>query len=622
MVEKSNTAPTKSEFGRFQLDLRAQGAYLLREWGLMIRPENIVRDATAAIAVSLVALPLSLAIADASGVAPEVGLVTAIVGGIAVALFGGCRLQVSGPAAAMTFLVFEIIENWNRIGEEEGFGANYGITMIVAATLLAGVFQLATGYFRIGRIMQFIPRPVVAGFLSGIGLTIFCTQLPKILGYDVTHDEEGGAIGLLIETVSQISKTDWRSLLIGLTAIVFMVGLPKISRRLPTPLIAVVVASLLPIVFGWETRNERVAAESEPVATAAVSETGETRESDTAASGIAILGAIPRSFPAPELPRIPWSHWNELILAAITIYFLASIESLLSASVVNAMNKDSKVDNDQELVGQGIGNIGSAFFGGIPVTGVIARSATNIQSGARSRASAIIHAFIILAMMLALGPIVGRIPIAALAGVLIAVAIRMIEHRLFRTLWHGSKPEAVVYLVTVGTIIMTDLIVGVPVGLAAAFVYVIYEVSSQVEVRPIPVESKTSSNNVEESLQGSSTTSPSSVIQLQIGGPMFFASGFHLRSLVAKLEDCRCVIFDMAGVRVFDFTAAEILEESIEDLKSRGVAVILAQPTPEVAKRLQSFTQRELAALRECPIVETMSKALEHAAISDQPVEV
>jgi carbonic anhydrase len=278
--------------GRYSLDPRAQLAYLWEEWRLMFRPSMIVGDALSGTAVALVALPLSLAIANASGVKPEVGLVTAIVGGIVVALFGGCRLQVSGPAAAMTFLVYEVI-------------TKYGMGGLIAATLIAGLLQVVAGFFRLGRFIQFIPRPVVAGFMSGIGLTVLCTQLSVILGYDVSHDEESGAFGLLWETLRQLGHTDWRSVAVGLTALAVMLGLPRLSRRLPTPLIAVAVAGLLPIACGW--------------------------------TQVRLLGELPRSFPMPTLPGVPWEEWNELVMAALTIFLLASIESLLSASVVESM---------------------------------------------------------------------------------------------------------------------------------------------------------------------------------------------------------------------------------------------------------------------------------------------
>ena len=558
--ERDPAAPRPAD-DRLRLNLRAQAAYLGREWNWMLRPSNLLADAFAGIAVALVALPLSLAIANASGVAPEVGLVTAIVGGVVVAFFGGCRLQVSGPAAAMTFLVYEIIAVWDRFGMEEGLGPNYGMTMLIAATLLAGVFQVVSGYFRIGRIMQYIPRPVVAGFLSGIGITILCTQLPKVLGFDVTHDEEGGAIGLLFETFRRLDRTHWQSLLVGLTAAGLMVGLPKVDRRLPAPLIAVGAATLLPIALGWGPAQ------------------------------VALLGELPRSFPSPHLPMIPWEHWNELILASLTIYFLASIESLLSASVVDAMAKGSRADNDQELVGQGLGNLASAVFGGIPVTGVIARSATNIQAGARSRLASVIHAALILAMMLSLGSVVGTIPIAALAGVLVAVATRMIEVRLLGTLWKGSRAEASVYLVTVGAIVTTDLIVGVPVGMIAAVFYVIYELS-KIDLREIPVAAP--APNVEavgDEVAAVAAASCPSMVVLRVGGPMFFASGFHLRNMVARLGRYRSVIFDLSEVAMLDYTAAEILEESINDLRSNGASVVLAGASREVRKRLDRFTR-------------------------------
>ena len=235
---------------------------------------------------------------------------------------------------------------------------------------------------------------------------------------------------------------------------VLMIGLPRISRKLPTPLLAVGAASLLPWVLGW--------------------------------TEVAMLGAIPSTFPRPTLPIIPWGEWNELVLAALTIALLASIESLLSASVVDSMSKASRVDNDQELVGQGMANMASAFFGGIPVTGVIARSATNIQAGAKTRLAAILHAMLILAVILWLSPLGTLIPKAALAGVLAAVALRMVEVHVLRKLWRGSRAEAIVFVITAGAIVVTDLIDGVQVGMLATVFYFVYEMSS-LSVRPTPL---------------------------------------------------------------------------------------------------------------------------------------
>jgi high affinity sulfate transporter 1 len=550
------------------LDPRAQLRYLGHEWRMMFRPATLPADLVSAIAVALVALPLSLAIANASGVKPEVGLVTAIVGGIVAALFGGCRLQVSGPAAAMTFLVYEVLTKLGPRG-------------LIVATLVAGLLQLVSGAFRLGRFMQFIPRPVVAGFLSGIGVTILCTQLPKVLGYEVSHDEEGGAVGLLWQTLRQVDQTRIHSLIVGATAVALMIATPRVSRKLPTPLIAVATASVLPMAFGW--------------------------------TDVTLLGLLPSRFPAPSLPAVPWGQWNELFMAGLTIFFLASIESLLSASVVDSLSKATRVDNDQELVGQGLANIASGLFGGIPVTGVIARSATNIQSGARTRLSAIAHALLILAMMLSLGPLVARIPIAALAGVLIAVALRMVEVKILKALWHGSRAEAAVYLVTAGTIIVTDLIVGVPVGLVAAFIYFVSEMS-RLDVEAVHLTEVPPDDPEREGMD----RCPAAVV-MRIEGPLFFASGYHLRNLVNQLNGYRCVIFDMADVPLLDITGAEILEESIEDLQRKGAAVLLARPSPAVHRKLKGLTQSELHSLHDCPVYDDLSAALRHATTLVEP---
>lgn len=548
--------------GRYSLDPRVQFRYLLGEWRMMFRPATIASDAMAGIAVALVALPLSLAIANASGVPPEVGLVTAIVGGTAVALFGGCRLQVSGPAAAMTFLSYEII-------------TKYGLSGLIAATLICGVLQLISGVFRLGRFMQFIPRPVVAGFLTGIGLTILCTQMSVILGYDVTHDEEGGAIGLLIETLRNIGLTDVRSLAVGGTAIAVMLGLPKLTRKLPTPLIAVIAASLLPFLLGW--------------------------------TGVKLLGELPASFPMPKLPAIPWFEWNEVFMAAVTVYILASLESLLSAAVVDSMAKQTRVDNDQELVGQGLGNIASAMFGGIPVTGVIARSATNIQAGAKTRLSAILHTGILLASVLFLGSIVGRIPLAALAGVLTAVAFRMIEVHMLKVLWRGSRPEAIVFLVTAGAILVTDLIGGVQIGMIAAVLYFVFEMS-KMDIRPIPVDHAPSADD-----RRAGRIQCPNVLLMDIEGPLFFASGFHMRNMVSRINGHRGVILDLEDVSFLDITAADILNEEAEMLQRRGIEVILARPTQMVRLRLATLGGSEFPAIIACPIFDTLEAAMLHA---------
>jgi SulP family sulfate permease len=536
----------------------------------MIRAGTIVADALAGISVALVAMPLSLAIAAASGVPPEVGLVTAIVGGIVVALFGGCRLQVSGPAAAMTFLVAEIV-------------AKHSMSAMVAATVIAALLQLLAAALRLGRFMQLIPRPVIAGFISGIGLTILCTQLPVVLGYEVSRIEEGGALALLWETLVRIRQAEPTAIGVGLAAATTMLALPRVSRRLPAPLIAVVIASVLPAACGW--------------------------------SRVALLGELPRRFPAPGLPAIPWEMWNELVMAALAIFLLASLESLLSASVVDSLAKAHRTNNDQELVGQGLGNLTSAFFGGIPVTGVIARSATNIQAGAQTRLASILHALTLLAMMFALAPLAARVPRAALAGVLIAVALRMVEIRMLRTLWRGSRAEAAVFLTTAGAILVTDLIVGVPVGMIAAFLYVISQMS-RLDVRPIPLSAQ------DRHAPDSDSGHCQAVRLVRVEGPLFFASGFHLRNAIGRSSRHRCIVLDISQVPFLDMTGLEVLEEAVGLLRRRGGEVLLAQPRDPVARRLADLDGEQFPGLRNCPIYYDSRNAMLHAATVIGPADL
>lgn len=477
---------------------------------------------------------------------------------------------------------------------------------------------MIAGYFRLGRIMQFFPRPVIAGFLTGIGITIICVQLPKILGYDVprpgeeaqpeavvsaevepdpadeevpdqtatvteTTDElasesEGAeaesAVAVLWHTIERLPQTHWPTVLVGLSAFGSMLILPRISRKIPTPLVAVVLGTVLPMVAGFN---------------------------------VVVLGKLPEGLPMPQLPvGVDLSLWNDIALAGFAIFFLASIESLLSASVVTAMSRESRVDNDQELIGQGLGNLASALFGGIPVTGVIARSATNIQAGARTRLSAIIHALILLAMLLFLGPLVERIPIAALAGVLCAVGLRMIEVRLLRTLWNGSRAEALVYLTTAGSILVTDLIVGVPIGLVAAFFYFVAEMS-RLNIEQIHLDDDLQAMASEDE-EGADDPA---IRVLRVRGPLFFASGFHLLNLLRKANDpSRRLLIDLHQVPMLDVTGAEILEEAVELVQARGGAVALVAPTAMVRQRLSSLTQERFDTLRACPIYDTMTVAI------------
>lgn len=364
---------------------------------------------------------------------------------------------------------------------------------------------------------------------------------------------------------------------IGATALVLMLVLPKLNRRLPTPLIAVAAASILPIVLGWDH--------------------------------VKLLGVLPSRFPLPGIPAVPWGVWNEIVQAALTVFLLASIESLLSASVVDSLDRSTRVDNDQELLGQGLANAASACFGGIPVTGVIARSATNIQSGARTRLASIIHTGWLLACVFGLGAIVGRIPLAALAGVLMAVALRMIEVRLLRVLIRSSRPEALVYLATVLGILATDLIDGVQIGMVATVLYFVSRMS-RLGLRPQPVGNGEGAD-----------VKAKGVLVLDVEGPLFFASGFHLRNLRGWLQDQKVVVLDLRHVPFLDITGAEVLDEQAEALQKHGIQMILTSPNADLRQRLEMLDGPEFEAIQRCPIFESIEQALEHAASVNVPAD-
>jgi sulfate permease, SulP family len=284
--------------------------------------------------------------------------------------------------------------------------------------------------------------------------------------------------------------------------------------------------------------------------------------------------------------------------------------------VVDSMSKASRVDNDQELVGQGMANMASAFFGGIPVTGVIARSATNIQAGARTRLASILHAMLILAVILWLSTLGTLIPKAALAGILAAVALRMVETHVLVKLWRGSRAEAIVFVITAGAIVVTDLIDGVQVGLLATVFYFVYEMSSlsvkHTPLSPLPEQAP----GGEAGVNGERCQL---VMVMEVEGPLFFASSYHLRQVLNRLEGYRCVVLDMAGMPFLDVTGTEVLEEGVLLLKKKGSDVVLACPTDSVRERLQNLGRSQFHALLECPVYDDLRDAMLHATRLVEP---
>jgi carbonic anhydrase len=511
----SSAAPARRSSLKVDLGLRS----LIPEWRALLSRKHLREDALAGVTVACIALPLSMAIALASGVKPEVGLVTAIVAGIVCALTGGTPLAVSGPAAAMAVLVASIVER-------------HGLAGLLVTGLLAGVMQIATGALGLGRVIRFVPLPVVLGFTAGIGAVILIGQLPRALG--LPPPDQDHVLDVILHIGQLIGQTHLPTLALTALTVAIALGLPRLIRRAPAPLIAVFVPTVLVAALGLD---------------------------------VALVGSIPRSLPAPSIPALSVGSFSNLLASAFFVYALASLESLLSSSAVDKMSRGPRHDADQELVGQGLGNIASALFGGIPVTGVIARSSLNVQSGAKTRRSAIIHALVLIASVYVLAPILGRVPIAALAGVLLSLALRMLDPRELAAIWRVSRVEAAVFVITFAVMVSVDLVVGVQAGVLAALAIAAFRFGQKLRASMIDV-------------------GQSGPYRLSLRGPVTFlaqAKIDDLHSQIDRLDPSRGVLFDLTQATEVDVTGLDALREFVEELLTRGSRVALIHP-PEALR--------------------------------------
>ncbi len=487
----------------------------------MFSRRSLASDVAAGLTVACVAVPLSLAIALASGVPAAVGLVTAIVAGVVCALFGGTPLQVSGPAAAMAVLVASIVQSY-------GFGA------ILVVGIGCGVLQLLAGTLGLGRFIRLVPLPVIEGFTAGIGVIILIGQLPRALG--LPAPPQSHVFEVIAHLGDYLGQTKPAAVTIAGATLALYYALRKISRRIPAHLVAVVVTTAAVAIFGVETET---------------------------------IGTIPRSLPAPRLPELS-GEWSLVALAGSTIvvFALASLETLLSSTVVDRITR-SRSDPDQELIGQGLGNVASALFGGIPVTGVIARSGMNVQAGARTRLSSIVHSLTLLAMIFALAGLIERIPVAALAAVLFSVAFNMLQPAAIVRLWRYSRSDAVVLTITFATIVFVDLLEGIQWGIVAALTIAAIRLG-----RPrLTVRGARLGKNY--------------VFVLE--GPLTFLSSLDMDSMreeLGSLDPGRAVVFDVRGIQTIDASGTEHLAGLVQHARSCGLEPIVVGVPPTARDQL------------------------------------
>lgn len=523
-----------------------------------------IKDILAGLIVGVVALPLAIAFAIASGVSPEKGLYTAIIGGFIVSALGGSRVQIGGPTGAFIVIVYGII-------------LQYGISGLVIATFIAGIILIIFGLVRLGAVIKFIPYPLVVGFTSGIALIIFSSVVKDFLGLTM------GAVpaGFLSKWQAfgqHIASTNIYALALGIATLIIIILWPRISRKIPGSLMAIFITTIAVQFFHLpvETIGSR-------------------------------FGAIPNHLPAPIIPEINLSVVKALIQPAFTIALLGGIESLLSAVVADGMIGGNHRSNT-ELIAQGTANLFSAIFGGIPVTGAIARTATNIKNGGRTPIAGIVHAITLLLILVLIGKWAALIPMPALAGILIIVAYNMSEWENFVAILKGPKSDMLVLLSTFFLTVLIDLTVAIEIGMVlAAFLFMRKMIQfSEVNLLPKDVE-----ENDKEAIGNFSI--PKDVEVFEISGPLFFGATYKFKDAIKLIEKTpKVLIIRMRQVPMIDVTGIKTLQEINKESKHRGTKLILSEVNSEqVLKELQSA--RLLFAIGKANVTESFEAALKRS---------
>lgn len=515
-------------------------------------------DVLAGLTVAIVALPLALGFGVTSGAGAAAGLVTAITAGLVAAVFGGSSFQVTGPTGAMTAVLLPIV-------------AHHGVGMLPFVGLGASVILLAMGALRIGRYVQYIPWPVITGFTNGIAVIIFLQQLPGFLG--VAKGEGDEILPVTFRTLQNYAEAPvLLPAALGLVTILVMAlwqRSPRL-RLLPASMAALLAGTLLSLLPAF--------------------------------ADVPRIGEIPSSLTLPALPIIPSDGLTDLFRAALAVAVLAALESLLSAVVADSMTIGERHDPDRELVGQGLGNLAAALFGGIPSTAALARTAVNIRSGARTRLAAVVHAVVLLGIALFLTPLAARIPLAVLAGILMVVAMRMIEREAFRLIMRSTRSDAFVLLLTGTVTVLFDLILAIEIGLVAAGVLFIVRISQMftvdpVSLGPLPPQRETQAEAAEEI-----ALLEQRVVAYRIDGPVFFGAANRFFDQLLKVSPgIRIVILRLRFVPVMDATGVTALRALVERLAHQHVRVFLSkmQPQPqELLERMGVLAELERAGAR------------------------
>lgn len=524
---------------------RADYASLRRTWR---------GDLLAGVTVGIVALPLALGFGISSGAGPEAGLVTAIVAGVIAAVFGGSPVQVSGPTGAMVVVLAPIV-------------ASYGLGAVALVSILAGVLVLVAGALRLGRAASYIPWPVIEGFTLGIAVIIFLQQVPALTepgSHPASHDN------VLLTAVRSLVEADPGYLLWSLAAVAIVAAcmylLPLLHPAIPASLTGIVVVTVLVLLTG---------------------------------APLSDIGSLPHGLPPIELPALDAATVLSLAGPAATVAALAAIESLLSARVAASLADTGPYDPDRELVGQGLASIGAGLFGGMPATGAIARTAVNVRAGGRTRLASVVHALVLLVIVLLAADPVGRVPLAALSGVLMVTAIRMVHARTAGAILRSTRADAAAFVITAIVTVSVDLIFAVGIGMVVAGVFALRALARTTRVS-------------RQAITAEPDPADEHVAILRIDGPLFFAAADSVLDAALEVEGVSVVILRLSQVGNLDATGAHVLSEIVHRLEARGITVLIKGVREAHTRLLQ--TVGVLGALRhESHLFDDLDAAVEHA---------
>ena len=505
---------------------------------------NLMTDVMAGVIVGIVALPLAIAFGIASGVSPEKGIITAIVAGFIVSFLGGSKVQIGGPTGAFIVIIYGIIQQ-------------YGIEGLMVATMMAGVLLVLLGVFKLGTIIKFIPYPIIVGFTSGIALTIFTTQIADVFGLRFGDEKvPGDFIGKWMLYARHFDTVNWWNVAVSIVSIVVIALTPRLSRKMPGSLVAIVFVTAGVYFLKMYGGVDCI---------------------DTIGDRFSIKSQLPEA----AVPSLNWEAVKNLFPVAITIAVLGAIESLLSATVADGVIGD-RHDSNTELIAQGIANIASPVLGGIPATGAIARTMTNINNGGRSPVAGIVHAVVLLLILLFLMPLAQYIPMACLAGVLVVVSYNMSGWRVFKGLLRNPKSDVVVLLMTFFLTVIFDLTVAIEVGLVIACVLFMKRVMETTEISVITDEIDPNKESDME-MHEEHLAVPDGVEVYEINGPYFFGIATKFEEIMARLGDRPKIrIIRMRKVPFIDSTGIHNLTTFCEMSQKENIHLILSGVNPQV----------------------------------------